>query len=47
MSIKNPCKKGRKRHRFDEDGYCVYCNKERKDLTIEERIDDVRRDDLL
>lgn len=30
MSIKRPCKKGRKRHRFDSDGYCAYCNKPRQ-----------------
>ncbi len=27
MSVKVPCKKGRKRHRWDSDGYCYYCNK--------------------
>lgn len=26
MSKERPCKKGRKRHRLDSDGYCYYCN---------------------
>lgn len=27
---KKPCVKGRKRHAWDSDGYCAYCNNPRQ-----------------